>query len=121
MLICQVNLIVGCHEKSSKRAEGLSFTHRFTLGLFREVAQTACREALLPGLAGLQHLSLRTKTEEQKSQKTAALRRTCFFPFLKGPPLQMTGSDHGVRRGTLWHALKMLGRNLAVIIYALFL
>lgn len=38
-----------------------------TLGLLEEAAQAACCEALLPALAKVQNLSLRTITEEQKS------------------------------------------------------
>lgn len=56
------------HEALVKHTDSVN-----TLGLLGEAAQAACHQALLPGLAKLQNLSLRTIAEEQKSQKTVAL------------------------------------------------
>lgn len=48
------------------------------------MAQTACHEALLPGPAKLQNLSLRTIAEEQKSQKTVKRNNFFFSPLKMG-------------------------------------
>lgn len=84
------------HEVSVKHMDSVN-----TSALLGEAAQAAYHEALLPGLAKSQNMSLRTITGDQKNQKTVALRMIFFSPSQEGAPLLMTGSNQGMRRGTL--------------------